>query len=64
MSERLEMMINARLPLGTDKRIDRVLRGGELRSAFIRNAIEAELARREDAQRKQPLSNPYRGLGR
>lgn len=41
-------MINARLPQGTGERIDRVLKGGELRSAFIRAAIEAELERREN----------------
>jgi metal-responsive CopG/Arc/MetJ family transcriptional regulator len=40
-------MINARLPEGTGERIDRVLNGGELRSAFIRHAVEAELKRRE-----------------
>ena len=40
-------MINARLPIGSGERMDRVLYGGELRSAFIRHAIEAELRRRE-----------------
>ena len=44
--QKLEM-INARLPEGTGARMDRVLKGGELRSAFIRVAIEAELQRRE-----------------
>jgi metal-responsive CopG/Arc/MetJ family transcriptional regulator len=29
--------------------MDKVLKGGELRSAFIRAAIEAELQRRESA---------------
>ena len=36
-----------RLPEGTGARIDAVLNGGELRSAFIRVAVEAELRRRE-----------------
>ena len=45
--QKLEM-INARLPQGTGERMDRVLKGGELRSAFIRAAIEAELQRREN----------------
>ena len=40
-------VINARLPVGTGERIDQVLNGGELRSAFIRHAVEAELQRRE-----------------
>jgi hypothetical protein len=40
---------NVRLPAGTAKRIDNVLNGGELRSAFIRHAVEAELQRRESA---------------
>jgi len=42
-SERL----NARVPLGTEKRIMAVLKGGELRSTFFREAIENELIRRE-----------------
>lgn len=41
-------IVNARLPAGTGERMDRVLKGGELRSAFIRAAVEAELQRRED----------------
>ena len=40
-------MINARLGKGTGARIDKVLYGGELRSAFIRMAIEKELRHRE-----------------
>jgi hypothetical protein len=40
-------LMQARLPLGTFARMDRVLRGGELRSAFLRRAVEAELQRRE-----------------
>lgn len=38
---------NIRLAKGTGPRIDRVLYGGELRSDFVRAAIEAELQRRE-----------------
>ena len=40
-------VVNARLPEGTSERIDRVLNGGELRSAFIRHAVEKELQYRE-----------------
>jgi hypothetical protein len=36
-----------RLVKGTALRIDAVLYGGEVRSAFVRRAVEAELARRE-----------------
>jgi metal-responsive CopG/Arc/MetJ family transcriptional regulator len=43
---------NVRLPEGTIDRIEKVLKGGELRSGFIRTAVEAELRRRErDAAR-------------
>lgn len=43
-----------RLPAGTNERIDRMLYGGEVRSAFIRRAVLAELERREaDAGRAQ-----------
>ena len=45
-------LINARVPEGTGERMDKVLKGGELRSAFIRVAIEAELKRREKALEK------------
>ena len=38
---------NVRLPEGTIDRIEKVLKGGELRSRFIRAAVEAELRRRE-----------------
>ena len=37
----------ARLPAGTLKRIDAILRDGERRAEFIREAIERELKRRE-----------------
>jgi metal-responsive CopG/Arc/MetJ family transcriptional regulator len=40
-------IVNARLTRGTGERIDRVLYGGEVRSAFIRRAVETELQRRE-----------------
>jgi metal-responsive CopG/Arc/MetJ family transcriptional regulator len=43
---KLEIM-TVRVPYGTLARIDRVLRGGELRSAFIRSAVEAELQSRK-----------------
>lgn len=43
-------LINARLPEGTLERMDRVLMGGELRSGFIRMAIDRELRRREGPQ--------------
>jgi len=36
-----------RLLTGTATRIDKVLHGGEVRSAFVRRAVEAEIARRE-----------------
>lgn len=36
-----------RLPKGTGARMDRVLKGGEIRAAFVRAAVEAELRRRE-----------------
>ena len=48
-SSKFEEVVNARLPIGTSERIDQVLNGGELRSAFIRHAVEAELQRRESA---------------
>lgn len=37
----------ARLPAGTLKRIDAILRDGERRAEFIREAIEREIKRRE-----------------
>jgi metal-responsive CopG/Arc/MetJ family transcriptional regulator len=39
----------ARVPAGTLKRIDDVLREGEKRADFIRTAIEREIKRRERA---------------
>lgn len=44
--------IMARLPSGSAKRMDRVLRPGELRSVLIRETILAEIQRREKALRK------------
>jgi metal-responsive CopG/Arc/MetJ family transcriptional regulator len=40
-------IVNVRLPEGSTRRIDAVLRGGEIRAAFIRVAVENELRRRE-----------------
>lgn len=40
-------IMNVRLLEGTSARIDKVLKGGEIRAMFIRAAIEAELKRRE-----------------
>lgn len=41
----------ARFPAGTLARIDDVLEEGEPRAAFIREAVERELTRRERAKR-------------
>lgn len=49
---RLETIITSRLPNGTGERMDKVLYGGELRSAFIRMAIETELKKREESRRR------------
>jgi metal-responsive CopG/Arc/MetJ family transcriptional regulator len=43
-----------RLPKGTGKRIDAVMRGKGKRSAFIRQAIEEALERREAGLKKRP----------
>jgi len=49
-------IMQARLPKGTLKRMDRVLRGGEIRAHFLRTAVENELRRREGAlKRREPL---------
>jgi metal-responsive CopG/Arc/MetJ family transcriptional regulator len=50
-------IMQARLPKGTIKRIDKVLKGGgEQRSHFLRTAVENELRRREGAlKRREPL---------
>jgi metal-responsive CopG/Arc/MetJ family transcriptional regulator len=48
------VVTNIRLAKGVLPRIDRVLHGGELRSDFIRAAIDAELQRRErEAEKAQ-----------
>lgn len=39
--------LTVRLPGGTFDRIDQVLKGGEIRAAFIRAAVEKELCERE-----------------
>jgi metal-responsive CopG/Arc/MetJ family transcriptional regulator len=39
--------MTVRLIEGTPTRIDKVLKGGEVRSVFVRRAVEAELAKRE-----------------
>jgi metal-responsive CopG/Arc/MetJ family transcriptional regulator len=49
----LEMTM-IRLPKGTGKRIDAVMRGKGKRSAFIRQAIEEALERREAGLKKRP----------
>jgi metal-responsive CopG/Arc/MetJ family transcriptional regulator len=43
--------IMARLPEGSLQRMDNVLHGGELRSKFMRDAILAEIQRREDERK-------------
>lgn len=47
------VVTNIRLAKGILPRIDRVLYGGELRSDFIRAAIDAELQRREHEMGKR-----------
>ena len=46
----LEAMM-VRMATGTNARIRAVLRGGELRAAFVREAVERELERREAEQK-------------
>lgn len=41
-------IVTVRMPFGTLARIDHLLKGGELRSAFIRKALETEIERRSD----------------
>ena len=45
-------VVNVRLPEGMEDRIDRLLYGGELRSAFIRRAVITEIQRRERETKK------------
>lgn len=48
-------LMQARFPKGTFKRMDRLLRGGELRTHFVRTAVEAEMKKREAAlKRREP----------
>jgi len=45
-------LMTARLPIGTGAQMDKVLKGGEVRGAFIRAAILAEIQRRQKALQK------------
>lgn len=49
MSELKIESVTVRMPNGTLSRIDKVLKGGEIRAAFIRFAVEEELKRRKAA---------------
>ena len=44
--------MTARFPAGTFARIRAVLRSGEDRTAFVREAVAAELAKREQERRR------------
>lgn len=57
-------IMQARLPAGSLKRMDKVLRGGEIRAHFLRTAVENELKRREGAakKREQPADPIERDL--
>lgn len=46
--------LSARFPKGTLRRIEAVLAEGEPKAAFIRNAIESELVRREGVKPAKP----------
>lgn len=48
-------IMQARLPKGTLKRMDKVLKGGEIRAHFLRAAVENELRRREGALKRREL---------
>lgn len=50
-------VVRARLPAGSIDLIDEVLKGGELRSGFIRAAVAAELERRLGASKGDTVSN-------
>jgi metal-responsive CopG/Arc/MetJ family transcriptional regulator len=61
MAEDLKLEImTVRVPQGTLDRIDRQLKGGELRSVFIRRAVQTELAKREKSAQRQGNSAPSR----
>lgn len=49
---KLEIM-TVRVPEGTLAEIDTVLKGGELRSVFIRQAVQTELAKRKKAAQRR-----------
>ena len=51
-------IMQARLPKGTLKRMDKVLKGGEIRSHFLRNAVENELRHREAALKRRRQREP------
>lgn len=57
---KLEIM-TVRVPEGTLACIDQHLKGGELRSAFIREAVEAEIARRLPVQKAGQSNRQWAG---
>jgi hypothetical protein len=68
MAEDLKLKImTVRVMQGTFDRMDRLLKGGELRSTFIRKAVEAEIAHRADNDprdlRKHPASEIHKAIG-
>jgi hypothetical protein len=60
-NKELTEIVQVRFPRGLSKRIDKVLYGGELRSAFIRVAVMAELKRREASASGRSPSARSRG---
>lgn len=48
---KLDEILTVRVSYDTLARMDRVLRGGEVRSEFIRRAVEAELQAREPVRK-------------
>jgi metal-responsive CopG/Arc/MetJ family transcriptional regulator len=57
---KLEIM-TVRVPEGTLAEIDTVLKGGELRSVFIRQAVQSELAKRKKAAQRRGVA-PSRAM--
>ena len=55
-------IMQARLPKGTLRRMDKVLKGGEIRSHFLRAAVENELRRREGAAKRREPIEPQQQL--
>jgi len=51
-------MVALRLPKRIGERIDALLKDGETRSQFIREAIEEKLQRREASQKEKRRSKP------